>query len=101
MPGSIRTLFDGSPRPQIKTTLSWLSCLFLVSNAALSQTVPQIQASGIVNAASYAQPLSPGSIITIFGTNLAASEMTAQEAPLPSELAGTSVLVNGNKARSE
>jgi uncharacterized protein (TIGR03437 family) len=77
---------------------SRLSCLFLVSALAFSQTTPQIQASGIVNAASYAQPISPGSLVTIFGTNLAVSKMAAESTPLRTELVGTSVLVNGIKA---
>jgi uncharacterized protein (TIGR03437 family) len=51
-----------------------------------------------VNAASYAQPISPTSIVAIFGTNLATKAMTATDSPLPLELGGTSVLVNGNKA---
>jgi uncharacterized protein (TIGR03437 family) len=50
-----------------------------------------------VNAASYAQPISPGAIVSIFGTNFASTTATAQGAPLPTELAGTSVTINGTK----
>lgn len=70
----------------------------LVSRAAFSQALPQITSSGIVNAASYAQPISPGAIVSIFGTNLASTTATAQGAPLPTELAGTSVTIDGAKA---
>jgi uncharacterized protein (TIGR03437 family) len=68
---------------------------------------PAISPGGVVNAASYATgtnidskgvvfPTLPGgAIASIFGTNLAASPQTAQNTPLPRQLAGTSVSVNG------
>lgn len=75
----------------------WLLCLSFFP-AAYSQMLPQIQASGIVNAASYAQPISPGSVAAIFGTNLASTVARGSGDPLPTELAGTTVTVNGIKA---
>jgi hypothetical protein len=77
----------------------WLSCLLLLSPAAVSQALPQIDPAGVVNAASFAQPISPGSLVSIFGSNLAATTMTAQGVPLPTELAGTSVTLNGTRAQ--
>lgn len=59
---------------------------------------PQITADGVVSAAGYAQPISPGSIVSIFGTNLASTSAAAGETPLPIVLAGTSVTINGAKA---
>jgi len=68
---------------------------------------PVINPGGVVNAASYATGLEidssgtvfttlpGGSIATIFGTNLAASTQSAQSAPLPRQLAGTAVSVDG------
>jgi uncharacterized protein (TIGR03437 family) len=47
-----------------------------------------------VNAASWSEIISPGSLIAIFGSNLAAGQASAS-APLPLTLAGTSVTVNG------
>ncbi|HVW07219.1 MAG TPA: hypothetical protein VHC90_01480 [Bryobacteraceae bacterium] len=47
-----------------------------------------------MNAASWSEPISPGSMIAIFGTNLAASPASAS-APLPLTLGGTSVTING------
>lgn len=44
-----------------------------------------------VNAASYVSPLSPGAIAAAFGTNLALRTEIAQQLPLPTTLAGTSV----------
>ena len=55
----------------------------------------------VVNAASYASQISPGSLATLFGTNLAASLVTASVtggAPLPMSLAGVSITVNGRPA---
>ena len=59
---------------------------------------PQIQPGGVVNAASYAQPIAPGSIAAIFGDNLAGGTASASGEPLPYELAGTSVTVDGVSA---
>jgi len=47
-----------------------------------------------VNAASWSETISPGSLIAIFGKNLAAGQASAS-APLPLTLAGTSVTING------
>jgi uncharacterized protein (TIGR03437 family) len=78
--------------------LSWLVCLSLAVPSASSQALPQFEPGSVVNAASYAQPISPGSIVSIFGTNLALTTATTQGAPLPTGLAGTSVTINGIKA---
>src|SRR5450432_472634 len=56
---------------------------------------PGISSGGIVNGASFTAPVSPGSIISIFGTNLAPSIAGSNGAPLPTSLAGVSVEVNG------
>lgn len=57
---------------------------------------PSFEASGVVNAASFrAGPLAPGSLFTILGTNLAAATMQASATPLPSNLGGSSVTING------
>ncbi|MCZ6750431.1 MAG: Ig-like domain-containing protein [Acidobacteria bacterium] len=60
--------------------------------------VPQ---AGIVNGASFAPAstsLSPGSIISIFGTNLSASTVAAEALPLPTSLANTTVEIGGIQA---
>ncbi len=56
---------------------------------------PQISRAGIVNAASFWFGFSPGSIISIFGTNLATTTLSATTVPLPTELGGTSVSMVG------
>jgi uncharacterized protein (TIGR03437 family) len=69
---------------------------------------PAISPGGVVNAASFTAvtnpatttalsgpALAPGSIASIFGMNLATSRQTAATVPLPRQLAGTSVSVDG------
>ncbi|MBV9507939.1 MAG: hypothetical protein JO323_23360 [Acidobacteriia bacterium] len=56
---------------------------------------PVIAAGGVVNAASYTQPVAPGSLVAIFGTNLAPGVYSASTTPWPITLAGTSVSING------
>jgi uncharacterized protein (TIGR03437 family) len=55
----------------------------------------------IFNAASYApitNPVSPGEFVTIFGSGLAASTLSAQSLPLPKTLNNVQVSVNGRSA---
>lgn len=53
----------------------------------------------VENAASFATgPVAPGSLISIFGTNLAATTALAGEFPLPYDLGGGSVTINGVRA---
>ena len=69
-------------------------------NNAVRQLTPVANSggtNGVVNAASYAPRVSPGSLASIFGLNLGVAETTAN-APLPRSLAGVSVTVNGRAA---
>jgi minor extracellular serine protease Vpr len=58
----------------------------------LAQT-PAISSGGIVNAASFSAttPVTPGSLFTIFGTNLASSAAAADTIPLSKSLGGATV----------
>ncbi|MDA0205159.1 MAG: hypothetical protein O3A53_02655 [Acidobacteria bacterium] len=57
---------------------------------------PAFAVAGVVNAASFAAAgVSPGSIATVFGANLAATTASAEGFPLPRTLAGTQVFVDG------
>jgi uncharacterized protein (TIGR03437 family) len=60
-------------------------------------TVPRLTASGVVNAASFARGIVPGSLITIFAGGLRneAGTVVAQQIPLPESLGGVSVTVAG------
>jgi uncharacterized protein (TIGR03437 family) len=59
------------------------------------QPRPALFSGGVVNAASFSAPAAPGSLISIFGSNLASSVSTASVAPWPTKLGDTSVQVNG------
>ena len=59
---------------------------------------PTLPSSGIVNAASFAHTVAPGSIVSMFGTNFANSTGAASVKPLPDLLNGVSILVNNNPA---
>jgi uncharacterized protein (TIGR03437 family) len=58
---------------------------------------PALNSGGIVNGASFAPaaPLAPGSIMSVFGANLASSPAGASSLPLPKTLAGATLQVGG------
>ena len=79
--------------------------LFLSQPADLLAQTPQINEGGIVNAANFGQGLfvgrylAPGVIFSIFGTSLTdGTTAAATSTPLPTQLAGARVLVNGTPA---
>ena len=94
---------SGSTRHEdvsIKGVLRWGRMAFILAascHSACAQS-PVIAAGGIVNAGSYLQPVAPGSLVAIFGTNLAESAHTATTTPWPTTLGGTSVSINGISA---
>jgi uncharacterized protein (TIGR03437 family) len=59
---------------------------------------PTLPSSGLVNAASFAHTVAPGSIVSAFGTNFANSNGSASETPLPYKLNGVSIYVNSTPA---
>lgn len=61
--------------------------------AAYGQSVAQ---GGVVNGASFAkgQPVAPGSLVSIFGTNLASTTASAASVPLSTTLGGVNVTFN-------
>jgi uncharacterized protein (TIGR03437 family) len=56
---------------------------------------PVIAPGGVLNAASFTKEITPGSLVTIFGTDLASGAASADRLPLPFNLAGASVKVGG------
>ncbi len=54
-----------------------------------------ISVAGVANAASFGTTLAPGAILSVFGTGLAGALQSAPRLPLPLNLAGASVTVNG------
>ncbi|HEV8042421.1 MAG TPA: IPT/TIG domain-containing protein [Bryobacteraceae bacterium] len=59
---------------------------------------PQINSAGIVIHAGNSGTVAPGSLVDIYGTNLAAAAMLAGSGDLPTMLGGVQVLVNGTAA---
>ena len=79
--------------------LVWGHLLLGVFLLNASAQTPAVNEGGLVNGASFASgPVAAGSIISIFGANLATGTEAAQELPLPANLRGTQVLVNGMAA---
>ena len=72
--------------------------VFWRENIFGSAAVPAISSGGVVNLASYLPSLSPGSLVSIFGSNLSSSSGGASSVPLPTSVVATSVLVNGRSA---
>ncbi|HYL76136.1 MAG TPA: hypothetical protein VEU96_18145 [Bryobacteraceae bacterium] len=60
---------------------------------------PVVGDGAVVNGASFAgqAPLAPGSLISIFGTNLAQGQASASTLPLPTNLAGSSIVMGGQQ----
>ena len=71
------------------------NALNFVICASCPQRFPSINASGIVNGASFNASVAGGSIASVFGTNLASSESFASSVPLPTTLGGGTVQING------
>lgn len=68
----------------------------LFAGIAAAQT-PSVAAGGILNGASFdkTMPVTPGSLISIFGSNLAANTATADSIPLSTLLGNVKVTING------
>jgi uncharacterized protein (TIGR03437 family) len=71
--------------------------VFLFLGAAAFSQTPVVSSGGVLNSASFdkTMPVAPGSLITIFGSNLASTTASADSVPLSTALGGVSVTVNG------
>jgi uncharacterized protein (TIGR03437 family) len=80
----------------VKSPVMSVPLLLAVAVAAHSQT-PAVSAGGVLNAASFdkATPVTPGSLVSIFGTNLASALAQADSIPLGTSLGNVSVTFNG------
>ena len=87
-----------------RPTQGFRGLALVVAVPALLAAQPAIHEGGVVSAADYARgglparALAPGSIGVIFGENLAAVTAVAGGPPLPFELGGTTVTVEGRPA---
>lgn len=78
-------------------TLTIAGRTFTVTQAAAGPQ-PAISPGGVVNAADYTAKLAPGTIFSIFGSNLAPATQAAASVPLPTSLEGVSVeIVDGGQ----
>ena len=64
----------------------------------LNISSPTIAANGVLSSASVLPKIAPGSLASIYGSNLATSTPPGASTPLPTLLAGASVNVNGRAA---
>lgn len=60
---------------------------------------PAVLANGVVNAASFAPGITPGSLGTVFGAGLSGGLTADAKPPLPYGLVGVQVLINGTPAQ--
>jgi uncharacterized protein (TIGR03437 family) len=65
----------------------WLLTGLVVS----AQTSPKV--TGVLNGASFGSHLGPGTLASLFGSNLATATRSAESIPLPADILGTKVLV--------
>jgi uncharacterized protein (TIGR03437 family) len=87
-------------RPFIGSITSYTSFALLLAAGALTAPAqtPQITNNGVVNAASGNGPVAPGSLISVYGSNLSPVTDTAAAIPLPPTLDGVTVQVNNIQA---
>lgn len=73
-----------------------LLAVLVIPCAAWAQA-PSVASGGVLNGASFdrAMPVTPGSLISIFGSNLAATTATADSIPLSTVLGNVNVKING------
>lgn len=70
-----------------------------VARIAAGGGVPAINTNGVVNGANYTLgAVAPGSLVVLYGVNLAPAALLASATPLPAGLLGTTVTVNGTAA---
>jgi uncharacterized protein (TIGR03437 family) len=75
-------------------------CVLAVTFVIFPAGAPDVNFRGAVNGASFSatQPLGPGGIGTVFGLFLSSTTASATTLPLPTEMSGVKVLVNGTPA---
>lgn len=69
----------------------------LIEPPSVLTPVPLLASDSTVNAASFAPGLSPGALVSVFGSYLSFNEAGAPALPLPPSLGGTQVTLNGRR----
>src|SRR5580765_7617788 len=76
-----------------------LKCLLLMAAAVAAHAqTPVVSPGGVGNAANGLSTVTPGSLVSIFGSNLASGLAVADSIPLATTLSGVSVTFNGIQA---
>ena len=75
-------------------SLTAISVLLTAARLTCAQA-PVVSPGGVVNAANFVAPVAPGSLVSIFGSNLAPQVAQAASIPLPASLGGVTVSFNG------
>jgi uncharacterized protein (TIGR03437 family) len=81
----------------MKTFKTFLETMMLLAIAAVSAyaQIPAVSAGGVSNAANGISPVTPGSLVSIYGSNLAGGLAQADTIPLSTSLNSVSVTFNG------
>jgi uncharacterized protein (TIGR03437 family) len=81
----------------VATAQTYASGSTNVTGEVMTNTVPLLAANGTVSAfgGQVGRPLAPGSVVQIYGSNLATAIVPADSVPLATEFGGVSVLIGG------
>jgi len=71
------------------------SGLLLLAAALAPAQAPAVNSGGVVDAATFRAPVAPGSLVSIFGIDLAPAAAATRALPLPTTLGEVSVSFNG------
>ncbi len=96
--GEAQFIWTPGPDPLNELTASVAGSSPVVSVTVTATGLPFVAAGGVVDAASFRAPISPGALATIFGANLAAGSSGQAATAVPTRLAGVRVLVDGRAA---
>jgi uncharacterized protein (TIGR03437 family) len=87
--------YSAGPGYDQATGLGSIDAFNLIMSWKGSAVQAPFAATGATNAASFKQVYAPGMILAVFGTSLAAAPLSAPSVPLPLQLGGVTVTVNG------
>lgn len=93
--GALSTTLDANMVKDTSYSITIASQQILLVQLTPTAPKPQISAGGVVLHASTSNTVSPGSLVDIYGTNLATSSGTAASGILPVLLGTTQVRING------
>jgi uncharacterized protein (TIGR03437 family) len=83
--GTITATYNSSNSASVSVSVT--------SSGSASRATPAV--GSVANGASFKQNLAPGSVLTIFGSELSPVTQSASSVPLPLSMSGVAVLING------